>query len=683
MGSGDPLGGPGGPLLVIVVNRNLRVGRGQAIAASAPWYAARQAVEDALTSGARVGAYEILDRLGAGGMGEVYRARDTRLGRTVALKVLRSGADPGLLRRLDREARAASALNHPNIVHIYDVGESATQTGAHYVVMELVEGETLRRRLRAGPLPLATMLDLGAQLADGLAKAHRAGIVHRDLKPENLMITPDGVLKILDFGLAKVVAAPLADLEAGQTLSRHGTQVGVLMGTLEYMSPEQASGRTVDHRTDQFSLGLILHEMVSGRPAFRRDTPAQVLAAVIERDPEPLGRIRADLPAALEALVSRCLQKDPERRFAKTDDLAAELAALAGRSRPGSLAEAPLVGSRAGSAVSVEVLSARPSPPSTPPVYHVQTRRRVRQYDEGELVDRIRRGKLSGVELVRRDDEEQWQPLFESRVFRREVPTLDDPRDAARRRMLRAVAGHFSGFFITSMVMYATQGHFPFWLGIWGSVLAVQAVGAMPAAWVLLRKRRSQEGQPAAPAVVAPAEPPALGPGAAAPLALPLYGVPLEAARVRALIEQRGDPDAARLLAEVDGILKLTAELASRQADLEEQTSEDERSAVTAAIAEARARLEKADLAQDRRLFERQLEVVQGREEAIAKAMRVLERLRVRREVAEHQLKQLRLDLSRGAASGLDVPELSSRLQFIRYEVDAKEEVEQIGADRG
>ena len=624
-------------------------------------------MDDALASGARIGSYEVIDRLGAGGMGEVYRARDTRLGRTVAIKVLRSGADPQLLQRLDREARAASALNHPNIVHIYDVGEAADVPGAHYVVMEHVEGETLRRRLRAGPLPLGEVLDLGAQLADGLAKAHRAGIVHRDLKPENLMVTPDGLLKILDFGLAKLVVAPLGDLvDTRETLSRQGTQAGMLLGTLEYMSPEQASGRTVDHRTDQFSLGLILYEMATGRAAFRRDTPAQVLAAVIEREPEPLGRLRGDIPAALEALVSRCLQKDPERRFTKTDELSLELAALAGRSRSGSL-----------SPISAEVLPARTPtpPPGAPPVYHVQTRRRVKAYDEGELAQLIRRGKLTGVELVRRDDEEQWQPLFESKVYRREVPTLTDPRDAARMRVLRAVGGHFTGFFITAVVMYATQGHFPFWLAIWGAVLAVQAVGAIPAGVTLLRNR--QEGQVAVGAGTTP--------NGAAPPALParvLSPIEQEAARVRTLIEKLGGPDTKGLIAEVDGILKLIADLEARQADLEEQTSDRERALLTKAVEDARARLERADLEQDRRLFERQLEVVQGREEAIVKAVRVLERLRVRREVAEHQLKQLRLDLSRGAASGLDVPELSSRLQFIRYEVDAREEVKEIGAGR-
>ena len=632
---------------------------------------------DALAPGARIGSYEVVGRLGAGAMGEVYRARDTRLGRAVALKVLRAGADPELLHRLDREARAASALNHPNIVHIYDVGEAADLPGAHFVVMELVEGETVRQRLRPGPLPMPELLDLGAQLADGLAKAHRAGIVHRDLKPENLMVTSEGSLKILDFGLAKILPALLQDVEAGQTLSRHGTQAGTLLGTLEYMSPEQAAGRAVDHRTDQFSLGLILHEMVTGRPTFRRDTPAQVLAAVIEREAEALGRLRPGVPAALESVVARCLQKDPERRFVRTDEVAAELATLAGRSRGGTL----------GSPVSVEVLPSPSPAPSPPPfpgrapisLYHVQSGDKVRDYDEDRLAVLIRRGKLTGMELVRRDDEELWQPLFESRVYRREVPTSGDPRAAARARLLRGIAGHFSGFFMISAIMFVTQGHFPFWLAIWGAVLAMHALRAAPEAWTLFN-RPGSGGHPRPIGAPRPAQAPHLPAGVGS--ATESSAIAQEAARVRALIDQRGGSEKARLLADVDAILKQTAALAAREADLEEQTSERERAAVARAVAEARARLERADLAQDRRLFERQLEVVQGRQEAIAKAVRVLERLRVRREVAEHQLKQLRLDLSRGAAGGLDVPELSSRLQFIRYEVDAKEEVAEIGAER-
>ncbi len=640
---------------------------------------------EALGPGSRIGVYEIVDRLGTGGMGTVYRARDSRLGRTVAFKVLRPGDDPELLHRLDREARAASALNHPNIVHIYDVGVAAREAGAHYVVMEYVEGETLRRRLARGPLPLPELLDLGAQLADGLANAHRAGIVHRDLKPENLMITPDRLLKILDFGLAKLAPAPLADFETQETLTRHGTQAGMLVGTLEYMSPEQASGRAVDYRTDQFAVGLVLGEMATGRPLFRRETPAQVLAAVIERDPEPLRRLRADVPEALEGIVSRCLQKDPARRYARTDDLASELSALAGRSRAGSLAAA--LPAPAPAAVSAEILP----PPSGPPphltstLYHVKTdldfskSRDIRSYDEEELVRRIRRGKLTGVELVRRDDEEQWQPLFESRLFRREVPSFGDPRDAARWRVLRALGGHFTGFIITAIVMYGTQGHFPFWLAIWGFFLMAQVLGAAPAAWALLRRVPALERNPAAispgPAAEAARQlPPKANTGTPSP------AVAQEAARVRALIEQRGGSDTPRLLAEVDGIVKLTAELAARHADLEEQTSEAECKAVEVALVDARGRMESATQAQDRRLFQRQLDVLRRRAEAIAKAIRVRERLRIRRELAEHQLKQLRLDLSRGAAVGLDVPELSSRLQFIRHEVDAKEEVEEIDA---
>ncbi|HEY6554243.1 MAG TPA: serine/threonine-protein kinase, partial [Vicinamibacteria bacterium] len=608
----------------------------------------------ALTAGARVGSYEVIDRLGAGGMGEVYRARDVRLGRTVALKVLRVGADPELLHRLDREARAASALNHPNIVQIYDVGDAAGEAGAHYVVMEHVEGETLRRHLAPGPLSIPQVLDLGAQLTDGLAKAHRAGIVHRDLKPENLMVTPEGRLKILDFGLAKVVVAPLGELDARETLSRHGTQAGMLLGTLEYMSPEQAKGGPLDHRTDQFSVGLILHEMATGRPPFRRDTPAQVLAAVIERDPDPLRRLRADVPEGLEVLVTRCLQKDPARRFAKTDELASELASLSGRSRAGSLVVAvapppPLP------AISAEVVPP-PLPRPRPSIYHVQENDKVKTYDEEKLGDLLRKGKLSGVELVRQDDEEQWQPLFESRIYRRVVPSTGDPRDAARLRVLKGVAGHFTGFAITGIVMFSTQGHFPFWMGIWGVVLGAQALSALPAVWPLLRRSTAYPNLPPAERPLPAHVPIALPPPVPAPAAL--SAIAQEAARVRALIEQRKGGDTARLLAEVDGILKLTVDLAGREADLEEQTSDREREALARAVAEARARLERADLAQDRRLFERQLEVLEGRQEAIAKAMRVLERLRVRRELAEHQLKQLRLDLSRGAASGLDIPEL-------------------------
>ena len=637
----------------------------------------------ALAPGARVGTYEVIDRLGAGGMGEVYRARDTRLGRTVALKVLRPGADPEMLRRLDREARAASALSHPNIVQIYDVGEAAGNAGEHYVVMEYVEGETLRRRLARGALPLPELLDLGAQLTDGLARAHRAGVLHRDLKPENLVVTPEGLLKILDFGLAKVLATPLGDLETKETLTRHGTRAGMLLGTLEYMSPEQASGRPVDARADQFAVGLILAEMATGQPVFRRETPAQVLAAVIEREAEPLRRLRPDAPEALEAIVARCLQKDPGLRFEKTDELAAQLLALAGRSRAGSLGGVPPPLPPPDRAISAEIVPAPSREPRSPAVYHVQSSGlgdedsgKVKRYDEAALVREIRDGKLTGVELVRREDEDLWQPLFESRVFRREVPSGGDPREAARWRALRAVGGHFSAFFLVSGIMFFTQGHFPFWLGIWGTVLALQALKALPTVLPLLRPGRVSSGPGRAGQALPERAPRALPP----PPAAPASPIAQEAARVRALIEERGGKDAGHLLAEVDGIVKREAELAARQADLEEQTSETERAALSRSSAQAQASVDRASTAEDRRLYERQLEVLRRREEAIAKATRVRERLRIRREMAEHQIKQLRLDLSRGAALVLDLPELSSRLQYIRHEVDAREEVEEIDA---
>jgi hypothetical protein len=388
------------------------------------------------------------------------------------------------------------------------------------------------------------------------------------------------------------------------------------------------------------------------------------------------------VPEGLEAVVARCLQKDPARRYAKTDELAAELAALAGRSRHGSLAGVP---SAADPAASAEVLPPPPaqSRPSAPAVYHVQTdfgvpsrrpgRRRIRSFDEEELADRIRRGRLTGVELVRREGEEVWQPLFESHIFRREVPHAGDPWEAARWRVLRQIAGHLSSFVIVSAVMFGTQGHFPFWLWIWGAVLFAHALRSLPTVISLLGRRRIEAAAP--PAALPAGAPPPLP--AAATTTSPIAQ---EAVRVRALIEQRGGKDAGRLLAEVDGIVRLAGELAARQADLEEQTTAAEQGAVRRSAEEARASLERASRAEDRRLYERQLDVLRRREEAMAKATRVLQRLRVRREMAEHQVKQLRLDLSRGAAVGLDVPELSSRLQYIRHEVDAREEVEEIDA---
>ena len=281
-----------------------------------------------LAAGTRLGPYEVVGPLGAGGMGEVYRARDERLSRSVALKVLPEeiSADRGRLERFEKEARAAASLNHPSIVTIYDVGSADSVA---YIAMELVEGRTLRELLSSGPIPLKRLLPVAAQAADGLAKAHAAGIVHRDLKPENVMVTKDGFVKILDFGLAKLVTSGLESSEGSHlaTVSR-GTEPGTVMGTVGYMSPEQASGRPVDFRSDQFALGAILYEMASGNRAFNQPTPVQTLSAIIQEDPEPLAAVAPKTPANLSWIIERCLAKDPEERYGSTKDLARDLAAL-------------------------------------------------------------------------------------------------------------------------------------------------------------------------------------------------------------------------------------------------------------------------------------------------------------------------------------------------------------------
>jgi serine/threonine protein kinase/Tol biopolymer transport system component len=287
----------------------------------------------------RFGPFLVVGVIGSGGMGAVYRARDPRLNRDVAIKVLtRAAGDADRQRRFTEEAQAASALNHPNIVTVYDVG---VQDGIPYIVSELVDGESVRQRLAKGPLPVREVLDFAVQIADGLAAAHNARIVHRDVKPENVMVTRNAHVKVLDFGLALVGAQDgLSDLGATQT------HTGIIVGTVPYMSPEQARGATVDHRTDQFSLGLTLYEMLTGQRAFRRDSSAQTLSAIIEDEPEPIARLNPRVPAPLRWTIDRCLAKDPRQRYESTVDLARELRTLRDRLSEFAPAEAPSVPAR-------------------------------------------------------------------------------------------------------------------------------------------------------------------------------------------------------------------------------------------------------------------------------------------------------------------------------------------------
>jgi predicted ATPase len=282
-----------------------------------------------LPSGTKLGSYEIVAPLGAGGMGEVYRARDVRLRRTVAIKILPAefAADSDRLHRFEREARSASALNHPNIVTIYELGlDGAT----HYIAMEIVEGKTLREMLVAGSLPMQKAIEIAAQVAEGLAKAHEAGIAHRDLKPENLMLSHDGFVKILDFGLAKFSSIREEQSDAA-TQSGSGTRPGQVLGTIGYMSPEQASGGHLDIRSDQFSFGLVLYEMVTGKRPFKRGTVAETMVAILREQAEPIGALNPEAPAPLCWAIERCLAKDPDKRYVSTQDLARELAAIRDR----------------------------------------------------------------------------------------------------------------------------------------------------------------------------------------------------------------------------------------------------------------------------------------------------------------------------------------------------------------
>jgi len=281
----------------------------------------------ALSQGERLGPYEVLAPLGAGGMGEVYQARDTRLGREVAIKVLPEELfrDGGRLKRFEQEARSASALNHPNIITVHQIEQSGPIL---FIVMELVAGKTLRELLLPGPLSIKKALLIANQVADGLACAHEAGIVHRDLKPENLMVTKDDRVKILDFGLAKLTLAALENGSPTATTVMGVTEPGVVLGTVGYMSPEQASGLAVDYRSDQFSFGSILYEMTTGRRAFRKKTAAQTLGAIIQDEPEPIASLNQKAPAPLRWIVERCLSKDPNDRYASTRDLARELGVI-------------------------------------------------------------------------------------------------------------------------------------------------------------------------------------------------------------------------------------------------------------------------------------------------------------------------------------------------------------------
>ncbi len=300
--------------------------------------------------------YRISSALGVGGMGEVYQATDTKLGRDVAVKVLppAMASDPERLARFEREARSVAALNHPHIVTLYSVEES---DGITFLTMELVQGDSLDARIPQGGFPLDRILAIGAAVAEALDAAHQQGIVHRDLKPANVMLTADGRVKVLDFGLAKDLRTPD---RAEVTMTAAGqTQAGMVMGTPAYMSPEQLAGRPVDHRTDIFSLGVLLYQMSSGQRPFEGGSSIELASAILRDVPRPLADLRADVPAALATLVQRCLEKDRERRMQTAREVARELGAVARHPSPRSLAVEDSTARRAAEGFWIAVLPFR------------------------------------------------------------------------------------------------------------------------------------------------------------------------------------------------------------------------------------------------------------------------------------------------------------------------------------
>ncbi|RLB49803.1 MAG: hypothetical protein DRI90_24245 [Deltaproteobacteria bacterium] len=653
------------------------------------------------------GKYRLIELLGTGGMGAVWRAHHLTLDAEVAVKVLHPelARQEQILERFLREAKAAAQLRSPHVVQILDHG---LDDGVAFIGMELLEGESLAQRLeRTGRLSAELTRLVMIHVGRAVTRAHQAGIVHRDLKPDNVfLVDNDGeiVAKVLDFGIAKRTMDELAE-DATAPLE---TATGTLMGTPYYMGPEQlVSSGEIDHRADLWAMGVMTYECLCGTRPYGGATIGDVVLSVCSRPP-PVPSERGAVPRGFDEWFAKATQRDPAARHesarAMTDALSEVLeggeSKVGGEPDPsageeGTVAE-PLAatvpateGAHAkgepaphGAALSAQQLEAGrddgPQAATSLDRYLVQKEGEVHTYSKAKLLKQLRKNDLSGLELVRREDEEQWCPLYETEMFRREVPHRGNPQDAARWRLLRDFGAHLAIWVIVCWVVsFSWSGGWDWWKWLWGLFVALHGLRTFPTALALWREdklfpwKRRKLGGPEPADTSAPSL--QQSKGARLPDATPFEQ---EVERLRELMGKQAGAAAAGLLQRLEQLATAARQLALKEAAIEAEIAPQRSHELDQAEQQARRRAADATTEVQRDLCSQELDAIGERRQAMEGARQALQPLRARRNVATHQLEQLRLDVAASDARALRLPDLSTRIDEIRIEAEAIEEVE-------